>query len=75
MAIKTDTVKGLAYWASYLVNGDHSGLSDSEVAECDKWQRDILDGWYVVGTEGEPFMGWMNGLQADCIYYVVHKRD
>lgn len=75
MSIETDTIKGPAHWASYLINGDDSGITETERESCDKWQRDILDGWYVAGTEGEPFVGWMNGLQADCIYYVVHKRD
>ena len=27
MAIKFDTVTGLSHWASYLINGDSSGMA------------------------------------------------
>ena len=26
-----------AYWASYLINGDASGMDDDEAAQCDAW--------------------------------------
>lgn len=29
--------KAPAYWASYLINGDASGLDDAEARECDAW--------------------------------------
>ncbi len=32
------------YWASYLVNGDASGLEDSEQAEIDRWLSDMEPG-------------------------------
>jgi hypothetical protein len=33
---------GPAYWASYLVNGDSSGLEPDELLEADKWRESIL---------------------------------
>jgi hypothetical protein len=32
---------GAAYWASYLVNGDSSGLSEREKHAADKWLESI----------------------------------
>ena len=37
MAMKELTVKGLSHWASYLINGDASGLDDDEVKEADEY--------------------------------------
>lgn len=37
------------YWASYLVNGDASGMEDKEQAQVDAWlQRKELAGWTCV---------------------------
>lgn len=38
------------YWASYLINGDFSGLSDDEKAACDRWTAHLLE---TIGT-GAP---------------------
>ena len=35
MKIQTYTLP--VYWASYLINGDASGLEDGEAEEIDKW--------------------------------------
>jgi hypothetical protein len=35
--IGTYTDIGYQYWASYIINGDASGLEDSDIAECDAW--------------------------------------
>ena len=35
--MNTETYILPAYWASYLINGDASGLSNDEQAECDAW--------------------------------------
>jgi len=78
MTIKSDTVTGVAHWASYLVNGDASGLDDVEKHLCDIW-ADSLAPWYVVATgDAEPWFTWQGGLYgADCAgvtvcEYVVH---
>jgi len=35
--IKTETYRAPSNWASYLVNGDPSGLGDHEQGACDDW--------------------------------------
>jgi len=35
--IKVDEITGVAYWASYLINGDDSGIAVEEKALADKW--------------------------------------
>lgn len=34
-----ETVTAPAYWASYLVNGDASGISGDEQARADAWRK------------------------------------
>jgi len=34
------------YWASYLINGDASGLEDADKEACDAWfERELGAGW------------------------------
>jgi hypothetical protein len=56
---------GAAYWASYLINGDASGMSDEERRLADAWLARV--GGEVVDC-GEPFFTWSYGLHtgADC---------
>jgi hypothetical protein len=42
--IGTTQETGQAYWASYFVNGDASGLDDREIAEADAWLRSCQPG-------------------------------
>ena len=35
--IDTYTDIGFAHWASYLFNGDSSGMEDSDIQDCDDW--------------------------------------
>lgn len=49
-----------ANWASYLINGDASGLEDLERKECDQW------------LEGEYLKGW--SCTADG-HYFAHSHD
>lgn len=81
MAIKCDTVTGLTHWASYLINGDSSGMEDSEIALCDNWQES-LEPWYVVSTvdDSERFTWSAELYGADCAGatvcdYVVHCHE
>ena len=81
MSIKVETFTGVAYWASYLVNGDASGMDDSEIALADKWQESIAP-YYVVSIEddSERFT-WHGELYgADCsgvtvCDYICHKSE
>ena len=54
---ETDKIDAPAYWASYLINGDASGLTDAEEAECDRWVEGLGSGWSVVGCAEESHFG------------------
>lgn len=72
MAIETTTADGLAYWASYLVNGDATGFaSDRDQREADAWLRLLTaDGWCVVGVqEGSERLTRFGGLLSDVVTY------
>lgn len=49
------------YWASYLINGDCSGMDDSDVAACDAWIESILaehDCCFAVDVSEPWFSAW-----------------
>ena len=78
--IKCDEATGVAYWASYLINGDASGMNDSEIALCDAWQKSI-EPYYVVGiVEDSERFTWHGELYgADCAGvtvcdYIIHAQ-
>lgn len=61
-------VIGPAYWASYLINGDASGLEEGEKAKADAWCKrlGILN---VVDCEEETRFTWSMRIHApelDC---------
>jgi hypothetical protein len=74
MSIKVATITAPAYWASYLVNGDSSGLDDHEEALADDWARN-QEPWYVVGvTDDEPRFTWCYALHGgDVLDYILHR--
>ena len=80
MTIEVDTVTAPAYWASYLVNEDASGLDDDERRAADRWLADLAP-WRVVATidDAEPRFTWSFRLYGgesdggDVIDYIVHR--
>jgi hypothetical protein len=80
MKIETDTADAPACWASYLINGDASGLTDAEEAECDRWVEGLGSGWSVVDCSEEPHFGrfWFAAegreLGCDLVTYTLLKR-
>ena len=60
MIMKTDTSTLPAYWASYLINGDASGMTDDELVLAHKAEQLLLThgGWRVVDVardaDGDP---------------------
>ena len=52
--IEVNTIIGPAHWASYLINGDDSGLELREVAQCDAWLERENAG-YVVSCSEEAY--------------------
>lgn len=67
-------VTGSAAWASYLINGDASGIDDREKALADAWlERNAVAS--VIDTErdedgdgAEPYFSWSYGFHTgdDC---------
>jgi hypothetical protein len=62
-------ILGAAHWASYLINGDASGLMPEEKELCDAWlARELGSGEDIVSCEDESHFSWNYGLYtgADC---------
>lgn len=85
MTIETDTYQAPEVWASYLINGDASGIDSEDVAECDAWRKSIAP-WRVADVaraeDGEPQQAWFawncqrfSRRYSGCnlLDYVVHK--
>lgn len=84
--LEVDDATGAAAWASYLVNGDDSGLEAGEKALADAWAARLAP-WYVVdvvrnesGEAQEARFSWSFGAITgnDCaggelLDYVIHK--
>ena len=79
-------VTGPAIFASYLVNGDKSGLADYEIRLADAWLKNI-EPWYVVdvdrddeGNAIEQRFTWSydlhggNSRGGDVIDYICHEH-
>lgn len=63
------TITGAAYWASYIINGDASGMDETERALCDTWMaRELEEGESIVDCEEESRFSWSYGLHTggDC---------
>lgn len=80
MSIEADIITGPAFLAPALVNGDTSGLSESDLDCLTRFEESIAP-WVVVATEGESYFTWSyplyggNADGGDVIEYVVHKAD
>ncbi len=60
----TYTLQGAAHGACYLINGDASGLTDEEIAECDRWcERELADNEEIIDV-GEPYFSWSYGFHT-----------
>jgi hypothetical protein len=68
MTVQFETITGPSYWASYLINGDASGITAAEVAMADAWceRHNVVA---VVDCEDEGRFTWSYRLycpEADC---------
>ena len=82
--VEIDQITLPAYWVSALVNGDFSGLEESEEKRC-KAEIDLMaaQGWSVVSTmdDQEPRFTWHyqlydNGADVsggEVLDYIIHK--
>ena len=69
------TFEAPSYWASYLINGDYSGLEPSERAACDSFLRS--EGLPApVECSDESYIGRFNGLQTELLEYtsLIEKK-
>lgn len=58
-AIKTLTYTLPVYWASYLINGDDSGLVNGEKEQIDKWLSKEGDPCFV-DVSSDSYFAWRN---------------
>ena len=65
-----------SHWASYLVNGDASGIDDKEKAECDSFiAREDLEDWTCADVSDRTWFGAPDcgGLRGDVALYTFVK--
>lgn len=78
--IRTTTSTAPAHWASYVNDGDATGISEADINACDAWLlRLAVDGWSVLmASDGEdPYFAYENDagtLACDVVGYVLVKR-
>jgi hypothetical protein len=78
---EVEEITAPSHWASYLINGDDSGMEPEEVAACNEWQ-DKIKPWYVVSTtDEEPRFTWSYKLYGgtaaggEVMDYVCYKEN
>lgn len=85
-----DSATAPSYWASFLINGDASGMSDDEIAACEAWLKYLQPGpvcpdvplvvgerhFSVVSCEddGERYARF-NGLLTQVTTYILHELE
>lgn len=84
--LKVFTATAPAYWASYLINGDESGLDAREIALADRWLARHAPAYVVDAARDEtgeiinPRFSWQYGMIAgdsesaggEIIDYLMH---
>ena len=78
MNLSLETATAPSAWASYLINGDASGLDEGEDKEIDQWLEEL--GWGMpCGCEDAGFIHWHDAHQyagaADCQTYQFLVED
>lgn len=73
MALETITGVGFSYWASYLINGDDSGIEESDKVQADKFAAWL--GGNIVDVEEESHFARpdfpADCLLGDCVTYTA----
>ena len=74
--IKTEEFKLPTWWASYLINGDASGLTDDEQAEIDNWCEVHTAGPCLDVADDEDFTtrgddGWLGADRATFTFQII----
>lgn len=86
MSIEVTEIIGPSCWASYLINGDASGIEQEDVDACDAWQEAQAP-FYCVDTKrdqnGEGEEPWFTGAYSlyggtasggDVVTYIFHRQ-
>lgn len=83
---EVDEITAPAYWAGALINGDHSGLSDEESAQVERFENDLAARGMSVVSDVEGSERFTNSYHlynyggdpkirgGDVLDYVVHVR-
>lgn len=76
--IETMQATAPSAWASYLVNGDASGLEDDEQTACDAWVESLAPFTACVAADDAGFIKWHDARNvcdyaADCQTYTFQK--
>lgn len=77
MKMQSETYSLPVYWASYLINGDASGLEDTDQAKCDAFLQSLPYGWYCVDVSEESHFRHSNDagtLAGDCADYTFIRE-
>ena len=61
-----------AHWASYLINGDCSGLEPEDIELCDTKTKDLGS---CVDVSEDTFFGQFNGLGCDLATYTFRLDE
>ena len=62
-------IAGPAHWASYLINGDASGLEEGELAKVEAWlEREGILGIQDVDSDSERFTWHYRMYAPECGY-------
>ncbi|CAA2141625.1 hypothetical protein HYPP_02646 [Hyphomicrobium sp. ghe19] len=68
--MRIETIEGPSWAASYLINGDASGLTDEEIAQVDAWlKREGFSKHQCVSCSDVPRFTWSYGVyfpEGDC---------
>jgi hypothetical protein len=72
--IKHGTVDLPAYWASALVNGDYSGMTDSMMVLAIHSWLDANPSLVIDGCNDESYIGRYDGLLCDMLTYSYTER-
>lgn len=86
MSIEVAEIIGPSCWASYLINGDASGIDQADIDACDAW-HEAQAPFYCVDTkrskdgEGEEsWFTWSYSLYGgttqggDVVTYIFHRQ-
>lgn len=75
MKLEIETYILPAFWASALINGDESGMSESDIAEMDKWLNTVNPGRCLQCSDEQYFTGFNDAhtLACDVLEYSFTK--